>query len=92
MLLTKRMERQGYGPMGFVANDYMICVWSIHEVTNVAAVFDQDMLGDDLEAWMEESSLLRVSFWKCAVIAGLVEQNFPGKQKTRSASAPSLAI
>ena len=82
MLLTKRMERMGYGPMGFVASDYMICVWSIHPVKDIAALFDQDMLGDDLEAWMLESSLLRVSFWKCAVIAGLVEQNFPGKQKT----------
>ena len=83
MLLTKRMERLGYGPMGFVASDYMICVWSIREVTRVTTVFDQDMLGDDLEAWMEECSLLRVSFWKCAVIAGLVEQNGPGKTKTQ---------
>ncbi len=83
MLLTKRMERMGYGPMGFVASDYMICVWSIHPVEDVATLFDQDMLGDDLEAWMLESSLLRVSFWKCAVIAGLVEQNFPGKEKSQ---------
>lgn len=83
MLLTKRMERLGYGPLGFVASDYVICVWSIHEPGDVDQLFDQDMLGDDLEAWMLESSLLRVSFWKCAVIAGLVEQNFPGKEKTQ---------
>ena len=83
MLLTKRMERMGYGPLGFVASDYMICVWSIRPAEDVATLFDQDMLGDDLESWMLESSLLRVSFWKCAVIAGLVEQNFPGKEKSQ---------
>lgn len=83
MLLTKRMERMGYGPLGFVGSDYVICIWSIHEPTDVETLFDQDMLGDDLEAWMEECSLLRVSFWKCAVIAGLVEQNYPGKEKSR---------
>lgn len=83
MLLTKRMERMGYGPLGFSASDYMLCAWSIRPVKDVEHLFDQDMLGDDLEAWMLESSLLRISFWKCAVIAGLVEQNYPGRDKTQ---------
>jgi ATP-dependent Lhr-like helicase len=46
-------------------------------------LFDEDMLGDDLEAWMDESSMLRRSFRNVAVIAGLIERRFPGEEKSR---------
>ena len=41
MLLTKRMERAGFAPLGFVATDYVIGIWSVHRPMNVAALFDQ---------------------------------------------------
>ena len=47
------------------------------------ALFEQDMLGDDLEAWMADSSMLRRTFRNVAVIAGLIERNHPGAEKTR---------
>ena len=62
MLLTRRMERAGYAPLGFVATDYVISAWCAHEPTDVAPLFQEDMLGDDLEAWMAESSMLRRTF------------------------------
>ena len=31
MLLTRRMERMGHAPLGFVATDYVIGVWSANE-------------------------------------------------------------
>src|SRR6267143_848425 len=46
-------------------------------------LFDQDMLGDDLEAWLAESALMKRTFRNCAVIAGLIERRFPGKEKSR---------
>jgi ATP-dependent Lhr-like helicase len=49
---------------------------------SLAALFDQDMLGDDLEEWLEESALMKRTFRSCAVIAGLIERRFPGKEKT----------
>src|SRR6202008_1406149 len=58
MLLTRRMERLGLRPLGFVASDYVLAVWSLQPARDLATLFDQDMLGDDLEAWMAESSLL----------------------------------
>ncbi len=85
MLLTRRMERAGYAPLGFVATDYVIATWSAQEPTDVAPLFEQDMLGDDLEAWMAESSMLRRTFRNVAVISGLVERNQPGAEKTRKA-------
>jgi len=82
MLLTRRMERAGLGPLGFVATDYVIAVWSLQPVADVDALFDEDMLGDDLEEWMAESSLLRRSFRNVAVIAGLIEQRVAGQERS----------
>ena len=82
MLLTRRMERAGYAPVGFVATDYVIAVWSLNEIGDVDALFDEDMLGDDLEAWMDDSSMLKRTFRNVSVIAGLIERNYPGKKKT----------
>ena len=70
-------------PLGFVATDYVLGVWSADQPRDVAALFDQDMLGDDLEAWMAESSMLRRTFRNVAVIAGLIERHHPGAEKTR---------
>lgn len=82
MLLTRRMQRMGYGPLGFCATDYVIAVWSVSEARDIDALFDQDMLGDDLEEWMAESSLLKRTFRQVAVIAGLIERRHPGQEKT----------
>jgi ATP-dependent Lhr-like helicase len=83
MLLTRRMERAGYAPLGFVATDYVIAVWSANEPADIAALFDHDMMGEDLEAWMAESSMLKRTFRNVAVIAGLVDRHQPGAEKNR---------
>jgi ATP-dependent Lhr-like helicase len=83
MLLTKRMERFGFRPLGFVATDYVLATWSVNQPTDVAKLFEQDMLGDDLEAWMAESSMLRRTFRHVAVIAGLIPRYQPGADKSR---------
>ena len=84
MLLTRRMERMGFGPLGFVASDYVLAVWSVTPVPAAAmdALFAEDLLGDDLEEWMDESSMLRRTFRNVAVIAGLIEKRAPGQEKT----------
>ena len=83
MLLTRRMERLGLSPLGFVATDYVIAVWSLRPAADMDALFSEDLLGDDLEEWMAESSLLRRTFRNAAVIAGLIERRHPGQEKTR---------
>ena len=40
------------------------------------------MLGDDLEAWLAESWLLKRTFRNCALISGLIEKRHPGKEKS----------
>jgi ATP-dependent Lhr-like helicase len=91
MLLTRRLERAGLKPFGFVANEYALAVWGAGDIAlriargdlSLAALFDKDMLGDDLEAWLAESSLMKRTFRNCAIIAGLIERRFPGEEKTR---------
>ena len=83
LLVTRRMERFGMAPLGFVATDYVLAVWSAHAPHDVARLFEDDMLGDDLEAWMAESSMLRRTFRNVAVIAGLIERQQPGASKNR---------
>lgn len=85
MLLTRRMERAGLNPLGFVATDYVIGVWGTRSVENadLDALFAEDMLGDDLEAWMAESSMLKRTFRNVAVIAGLIQRRHPGEEKSR---------
>jgi ATP-dependent Lhr-like helicase len=82
MLLTRRMERAGLKPLGFVATDYVIAVWSIRPSRNIDALFAEDMLGDDLEEWMSESSMLKRTFRNVAVVAGLIDRTYPGEKKT----------
>jgi ATP-dependent Lhr-like helicase len=91
MLLTRRLERARMRPLGFVANEYALAVWGLGDPAlaisrgelSLAALFDQDMLGDDLEAWLAESALMKRTFRNCAIIAGLIERRFPGEEKSR---------
>ncbi len=82
MLLTRRMERRGLRPQGFVASDYCIATWGAAPIDDVASLFDVDILGDDLEEWMADSSLIKRTFRNCAVVAGLIERRHPGQEKT----------
>lgn len=90
MLLTRRLERARARPIGFVATDYSIAIWGLSDLDlrfrqgrpTLDALFDEDMLGDDLEAWLDESYLLKRTFRNCALISGLIEKRHPGQEKS----------
>jgi ATP-dependent Lhr-like helicase len=82
MLITRRMERRGLRPQGFTASDYCLAVWSLKPVEDIDDLFGLDILADELEEWMAESSLVRRTFRNCAVVAGLIERRLPGQEKT----------
>jgi ATP-dependent Lhr-like helicase len=91
MLLTRRLERARLRPLGFVANEYALAIYGLGDVAlriergglELSKLFDEDMLGDDLEAWLAESALMKRTFRNCAIIAGLIERRFPGQEKSR---------
>ena len=50
---------------------------------DLADLFAEDMLGDDLESWLAESTMpMRSAFKNCALISGLIERRFRGDQKS----------
>ena len=77
-------------PLGFVANEYALAIWALNDMgemvktrrLDLAKLFDEDMLGDDLDAWLAESSLMKRSFGVCAIISGLIERRHPGQEKS----------
>jgi ATP-dependent Lhr-like helicase len=91
MLLTRRLERARARPLGFVANEYALAVWGLGDMSHMIrhgrldldALFDPDMLGDDLEAWLAESALMKRTFRTCAIISGLIARRFVGDEKTK---------
>jgi ATP-dependent Lhr-like helicase len=91
MLLTRRLERARTRPLGFVANEYALAVWGLGDMSfmirqgrlDLNALFDPDMLGDDLEAWLAESALMKRTFRTCALISGLIARRFTTEEKTR---------
>ena len=98
MLVTRRLERMGVQPMGFAASDYALSVWAVRDLSlmigtgrlSLQELFDQDMLGDDLEAWLEESHLMKRTFRNVAIIAGLIERR--RRDKRRPAGRPPCLL
>jgi ATP-dependent Lhr-like helicase len=84
MLLTRRLERARMRPLGFVANEYALAVWALRDMggLDMAELFAEDMLGDDLDAWLAESNLYKRTFRNCAIISGLIERRYPGREKS----------
>lgn len=82
MLVTKRMEKYGLQPIGFVANDYSFAVWSLKSVADPRPLFSPDILAGEFVEWVEQSALLKRAFREVAIISGLVERQIPGKKKT----------
>jgi ATP-dependent Lhr-like helicase len=84
MLLTRRLDRLGVGPLGYVCTDYSVAIWSIRPMDglDLADLFQPDMLGDDLEAWLDESFVMKRTFRNGALISGLIERRRPGSEKT----------
>ena len=82
MLITRRMEEAGLGPMGFVANDYALGIWGLRAVRDPAALLSPDILTHEFIEWVQNSHLLRRAFREVAVISGLVERQQPGARKS----------
>lgn len=82
-LLTKRLERAGCQPLGFCPTEYALSIWMRKDPSglNFQSLFDEDMLGDDLENWLADAQLMKWTFRNCAIIAGMIERNQPGHEK-----------
>jgi len=82
LLLTKRMEALGLGPLGFVATDYATLIWGLSAVDDPKALLDPSTLYDGLDTWLAGNAVMKRTFRASATIAGLIERNTPQARKS----------
>lgn len=84
MLITRRMEKRGLKPLSFSITDYGLSISSIEQIhpQDIDYLFNPDILGDELEDWMLEVSMLKRSFRQVAVVSGLTEQQYHSSKKS----------
>ena len=47
-LLSKRMQRMGLKPVGFVATEYALAIWSMNMIEDINLLLNDDLMLDDL--------------------------------------------
>lgn len=80
-LLMRRLSRRGHKPLGFVATDYALAMWSMRKPDDMDSLLSVDLLGEELHEWLADTPLLKRTFREAAVVAGVVERRHPGQQK-----------
>lgn len=81
-LLMRRMQRNGDKPVSFVSTDYAVAIACLTPPKNIEDLFSVDLLGEELNEWLQDTPLLKRMFREAAVIAGLIERRHPGAQKS----------
>ncbi|UXU75480.1 MULTISPECIES: ligase-associated DNA damage response DEXH box helicase [unclassified Paracoccus (in: a-proteobacteria)] len=82
LLLTREMEADGLGPLGFLATDYALLVWSLDPVADPAPLLALSRLRGGLGDWLGDNAVMKRSFRTVATIAGLIQRNSPGQRKS----------
>ncbi|MBN8293521.1 ligase-associated DNA damage response DEXH box helicase [Rhodobacter sp. NTK016B] len=82
LLISRRMEAMGLGPLGFVTTDYALMIWSVDPVDDPALLLRADTLQDGFDDWLAHNSLIKRTFRSVATIAGLMQRNLPGQRRS----------
>ncbi|TBN40340.1 ligase-associated DNA damage response DEXH box helicase [Paracoccus subflavus] len=82
LLMTNTMENAGLGPLGFLATDYALWIWSLDPVTDPEPLLDRDGLRAGLGDWLAGNTVMKRTFRNVAIIAGLIQRNMPGGRKS----------
>ncbi|MCV2448696.1 ligase-associated DNA damage response DEXH box helicase [Paracoccus sp. DMF] len=82
LLLTREMEQEGLGPLGFISTDYALLVWSLDKVADPAPLLDAERLRAGLGDWLGENAVMKRTFRNVAIVAGLIQRNMPGLRKS----------
>lgn len=82
LLITRRMEEAGLEPLGFVATDYAVLIWGLKPVTEVGPLLANDGIRAALDGWLQGNAVMKRTFRAAAIIAGLIDRNYPGKRSS----------
>jgi len=81
-LLLRGMKELNYKPLGFVANDYAIVLWSLNEAKEIKQMLNIKLIKNHLDNYLEETSIVKRLFRDNAIISCLIERRLPGMIKT----------
>ena len=82
LIVTRRMESAGLGPLGFVATDHATLIWSVEPLEDAQGLLDPEMLDHDLDQWLAENALMKRGFRAIATIAGLTPRRHAGRKRS----------
>ena len=82
LLMTRMMEEAGLGPLGFLATDYALLIWSVDPVTDPVALLDREGLRAGLGDWLMNNAVMKRTFRNVAVVSGLIQRNMPGGRRS----------
>ncbi len=82
LLLTREMEEEGLGPLGFLSTDYALLVWSLDPLRDPAPLLDRARLRAGLGDWLGGNAVMKRTFRNVATVAGLIQRNMPGQRKS----------
>ena len=80
--MLRGFKEFNYKPLGFVANDYAIVLWSLKEVKEIKTILNLGLLDKHLDNYLEETSIVKRLFRDNAIISCLIERRLPGMEKT----------
>lgn len=86
LLMSRRMESFGFQPLGFVVNDYGLAIWSLRSLQTVdqlRELLSPKIMEEEFAAWVDDSFLLKRTFREVAIIAGLIDRGYPGRERSR---------
>ncbi|TFL19006.1 ligase-associated DNA damage response DEXH box helicase [Jannaschia formosa] len=92
LLVTKGMEEAGLDPLGFVSNDYATMIWGLKPMGDIRPLLSHDGIAVALDSWLKGNAVMKRTFRNAAIIAGLIDRNFPGKRSTGRQAAFSSDI
>ena len=82
LLVTRLMEDQGLGPLGFVSTDYAVLIWGLDGVPDPAPLFDAQELRAAFETWMSGNAVMKRTFRSTATVAMMLERNHGANRRT----------
>jgi ATP-dependent Lhr-like helicase len=82
LLVTRQMEERGLAPIGFVASDYAVLIWSLDRMADPAQYFEAEGLRAAFDTWLGGNAVLKRTFRGTATIAGLIDRKIGGQKKT----------
>ncbi|WP_134679447.1 ligase-associated DNA damage response DEXH box helicase [Paracoccus ravus] len=82
LLLTREMEQEGLGPLGFLSTDYALLIWSMDPLLDPAPLLETARLRAGLGDWLAGNAVMKRTFRNVAIVAGLIQRNMPGLRKS----------